>query len=316
MDILLKNKQIIKIENIEEICKISLDFHLMQLTDYDNKTLYFLENQYQIDTSILKAYKDIEISSHFLFNEHQVAFHISIPFYNEKKELEERPIFFILLIDKLFIFLDKDIDTYFNRIYTHKITQLQQVESIKDILKLQIEFISDYYADITEAETKQIKSLSNNILLKQNFSDNATNTITKLVFNNMLIKEMLIETTRVFTMYKKNSWLQKIDIEQTIDRELNDLSVISDYIQFNFQRLENLKENVSNKIEIEQNHIFKVLTIITLCISLPTLIAGIYGMNFENMPELSYVYGYPLVILAMMLSAILPFFYFKHKKWF
>jgi magnesium transporter len=47
----------------------------------------------------------------------------------------------------------------------------------------------------------------------------------------------------------------------------------------------------------------------------PTLIASIYGMNFEVIPELSWPYGYPLAILLMVVSAILPYAYFKRKGW-
>ena len=223
--------------------------------------------------------------------------------------------FFIITREKLFVFLDEEIDAYFNRIYNNKMAHLQHIEGIEDLLRMQIEFISDYYADITEGEAKQIKLLANQVLLKQNSSGQTTNLITKYVFNNMLIKEMLLETTRVFTMYKKNEWLKTINVQTAIEQELNDLSVVSDYIEFNLERLSNLKENISNKIEIEQNHIFKTLTVITICVSLPTLVAGIYGMNFDYMPELREPYAYPAVLLVMLLSAIFPYLYFRRRKW-
>jgi magnesium transporter len=47
-----------------------------------------------------------------------------------------------------------------------------------------------------------------------------------------------------------------------------------------------LKENINSKIDLEQNSIFRTVTIITVCISLPTLIAGVYEVNLENIPEL------------------------------
>jgi len=47
----------------------------------------------------------------------------------------------------------------------------------------------------------------------------------------------------------------------------------------------------------------------------PTLIAGIYGMNFHHFPELDWYYGYYLALAAMLASAILPYLYFKHRKW-
>lgn len=116
-------------------------------------------------------------------------------------------------------------------------------------------------------------------------------------------------------MYLKSNWEQKMDLKESIRNDLNDLAVVSDYIQFNFDRLDDLKENISSKINLEQNHIFKMLTVATVCISLPTLIAGIYGMNFDDMPELKNNYGYPIVLISMLCAAILPFIYFKRKKW-
>lgn len=105
------------------------------------------------------------------------------------------------------------------------------------------------------------------------------------------------------------------EIKETILLELSDLTVINEYIQNNFERLVDLKEYVSNKIDLEQNQIFKILTIITTCISLPMLIAGIYGMNFKYMPELEWEYGYAYVILLLPLSFIVPLIWFKREKW-
>lgn len=90
---------------------------------------------------------------------------------------------------------------------------------------------------------------------------------------------------------------------------------LNQYIQFNLEHLRDLKDHINNKIDFEQNRIFKILTVATICIALPTLVAGIYGMNFETMPELQWVFGYPLTIVVMALCAILPFLYFKKKKW-
>lgn len=315
IDILLKNKELRQFLSVKEIDISADDFFLMQLIDCTPEEIKLIENQYNIDASIIKHFEDIEISSHFLASPSQVAFHISLPFYNQNKELEERPLFFILTEKCIFLFLNADIDMYINKNYTRKIAQLQKINNYEDIIDLQIEFISDYYADVTENEVKKVKLLGNSILQKEKFTNFTLNLIAKHSFNNMLIKEMLIETTRVFLLYKKNSWQSNIHIEKAIDREINDLSVVSDYIQFNSERLTSLKENVARKIDIEQNHIFKILTIITLCISLPTMIAGIYGMNFEHMPELSNPYAYPIVLGVMLLAMILPFVFFKIKRW-
>lgn len=316
IDVFLKNKEVLRFSNAKEISIPAEDFHLVQMIDATPEEIKHIENQYGIDATIIKYFEDIEISSHFLISPSQVAFHISLPFYNENNELEERPLFFILAEHQLFLFLNSDIDTYINKHYARKISQLQNIANLSDIFDLQIEFISDYYADITENEVKRVKQLATSILQKEKFTNATLNLIAQHSFNNMLIKEMLIETERVFLLYKKNVWQTNIHIEKAIDSEINDLSVVSDYLQFNAERLTSLKENVARKIDIEQNYIFKILTIITLCISLPTMIAGIYGMNFEYMPELSSPYAYPIVLGVMFLAMVLPFVFFKIKKWF
>ena len=316
IEILLKNKEILRVKNPDDISNQNLDFHVMQCIDYTDAELNWIHEKFGIDFTIMKNYEDIEISSHFLSNENQAAFHISIPYHNENKNLVESPIFFIISASGLFFFSSSQVDHFFNKTYSHKFSLLHKLSETKDIIQFQIEFISDYYADITENETKKVKALASAILLEKDFSKDIMDIITRYNFNNLLLKESLIETTRVFNLYKKSSWGKRNDIKETIESELNDLSVVSDYIQLNFDRLDDLKENVSNKIDLEQNYIFKILTIVTTCISLPTLIAGIYGMNFANMPELNSTFGYPIILVLMVLSAVLPIIYFKRKKWF
>lgn len=316
IEILNKNNEIKAFHSVKEVFEKEKNFFLMQITAHTSQEVQELEAFYGLDLGIIRQFEDIEISSHFLASPTQVSFHISLPFYNENKDLEERPLFFVLTPEHFFLFLAADIEAYINKYYPNKVSQLKKVQNIKEIFDLQIEFISDYYADITESEIKKVKSLAMEVLPKEKFSNRTLNLIAKHSFSSLLIKEMLLETTRVFLLYKKNATLTHIDIQQEIDRELSDLSVVSDYIQFNTERLATLKDNVARKIDVEQNYIFKMLTIITLCVSVPTMIAGIYGMNFEHMPELSAPWGYPIVLAVMLISAIFPLLFFKIKKWF
>lgn len=315
IEVFLKSKETIKVKDPKELSELDLDFHIMQFIDYSADEVNWAKEQFDLDCSIMDHYEDIEISSHFLASEDQVSFHIGIPYYETDRKLVDAPIFFIITSKGLFFFSNSAVDAFFNRTYSHKISQINKITDLRSVFEFQIQFISDYFADITESETKRVKSLATSILINKEFSIEVMDDITRYNFNNLLIKESLIETTRVFNLFKKSIWQQKIDMKETIETELNDLSVVSDYIQFNFDRLEDLKENVSNKIDLEQNYIFKMLTVVTVCISLPTLIAGVYGMNFEHIPELDSKFGYPVVIIAMVISAILPFVYFKKKRW-
>lgn len=68
-------------------------------------------------------------------------------------------------------------------------------------------------------------------------------------------------------------------------------------------------------ISIEQNAIIKIFSVAAVVFLPPTLIASIYGMNFEHMPELDWPLGYPFAIGLMILSAIMPYLFFKRRGW-
>lgn len=76
-----------------------------------------------------------------------------------------------------------------------------------------------------------------------------------------------------------------------------------------------LLDAVLGVINVEQNAIIKTFTVASVALMPPTLLASIYGMNFEHMPDLKWEYGYPVAILMMIVSAILPVWYFRRKGW-
>lgn len=315
IDILLTNDQIVTVRGVDEIVNEKLEFRILQFHNHTQTDLDWLKQHFDLDASIITHYEDIEISSHFIENDKQVSIHFSILYYNEEKQIVEEPMFIIISGGRLFFFEGYGFDKYINETYAHKLSVLQQQADVHTIFKLYIEFLTDYYADITENMAKRIKVLANKVLVEKRFNLEEMDTITQYSFNNLLIKESLNETIRVYSLIRKSNYGQESIVKDSINTELRDLAVVSDYIQFNFERLNDLKDNINNKIDLEQNHIFKIFTVVTVCIALPTLIAGIYGMNFEAMPELGYRFGYPLTIVAMILSIALPLVYFKKKNW-
>ena len=84
---------------------------------------------------------------------------------------------------------------------------------------------------------------------------------------------------------------------------------LSDKVQF-------LLDAVLGYITIEQNDLFKVLTIVSVVGIPPTVVAGIYGMNFKFMPELGWELGYPFGLAMILLSALIPLIWFKWRGWF
>jgi magnesium transporter len=68
-------------------------------------------------------------------------------------------------------------------------------------------------------------------------------------------------------------------------------------------------------VNIEQNNIIKIFSIAAVVLLPPTLVASVYGMNFELMPELNWLLGYPFALVLMVVSAVLPYRYFRRKGW-
>ena len=94
-----------------------------------------------------------------------------------------------------------------------------------------------------------------------------------------------------------------------------DLQSLADYAQFISGKVTFLLDATLGMLSIEQNDIIKIFTIAAVIFLPPTLVGTVYGMNFKFMPELDWPFGYPLALGMMLVSAILPWAFFKRKKW-
>jgi len=94
-----------------------------------------------------------------------------------------------------------------------------------------------------------------------------------------------------------------------------DIDSLNEYIAFESQKIQFVLNATLGMINIEQNAIIKIFSVVAVVFLPPTLVASIYGMNFEFMPELGWYLGYPWALILMGCSAILPWLYFKRKGW-
>jgi len=99
---------------------------------------------------------------------------------------------------------------------------------------------------------------------------------------------------------------------RTISRDIQSLSEHASFISGNITFLLDASLGLIN---LEQNSIIKIFSIASVVFLPPTLVASVYGMNFKIIPELEFTYGYPMSLAAMVLSAIIPFFFFRWKGW-
>lgn len=94
-----------------------------------------------------------------------------------------------------------------------------------------------------------------------------------------------------------------------------DVQSLTDHASYLSNKITFVLDAMLGVVNLEQNNIIKLFSVMAVVLMPPTLIASIYGMNFKIMPELDWAHGYPLALLAMLMAAIFPYLFFKWKKW-
>jgi magnesium transporter len=129
-------------------------------------------------------------------------------------------------------------------------------------------------------------------------------------------RESLLSLARVVAFYIE---IIRAKAPQELDEHWrtvrSDVSSLTEHANFVSSKVNFFLDATLGMINIEQNTIIKIFSIAAVVFLPPTLVASIYGMNFKFMPELEWSLGYPWAVLLMIISAILPCWYFRRKGW-
>jgi magnesium transporter len=131
-----------------------------------------------------------------------------------------------------------------------------------------------------------------------------------------MIRESMLAVDRAipFVLETSKAWFDA-DMTRRLNGVRTDIESLNQFEDHLTNKVQFLLDAVLGFIGIEQNDIFKVLTIASVVGIFPTLVAGWYGMNFHNMPEYNWTYGYQFGIGVIVLSTILPLAWFKWRGW-
>ncbi|KAB0680038.1 magnesium transporter CorA family protein [Aureimonas leprariae] len=105
------------------------------------------------------------------------------------------------------------------------------------------------------------------------------------------------------------------DARARVKGMMRDIHSLNDFVSFLSNKTTFLLDTTVGLISIEQNAIIKIFSVAAVGFMPPTLVASIYGMNFQHMPELNWRLGYPFALGVMVLSAVLPLVFFRYKRW-
>ena len=132
------------------------------------------------------------------------------------------------------------------------------------------------------------------------------------------VRDSLNTMSRMVTFLRsidKNDGPLSKDVLAMLKAEDRNVAGMSDYLGRLTQKLGFLLEATLGLVNVEQNQIIKIFSVASVALMPPTLVASLYGMNFKHMPELEWTYGYPMAVGIMIMSAVIPLFWFKRKRW-
>ena len=133
--------------------------------------------------------------------------------------------------------------------------------------------------------------------------------------SNLRESMVSVERLLLFLMSEGSPENAPASTREATKTALRDLQTMEEHASFKAQKVQFLLDSTLGRINLVQNDIIKLFSVIAVIFMPPTVIASIYGMNFKEMPELDWRWGYPLAIVFMLLAAIGPYMLFRWKKW-
>jgi len=188
------------------------------------------------------------------------------------------------------------------------------VDSVGILLAL-FEIKIDDLADTLEEVYTGLEHTSN-LVLEENESptEGAIDELARHEDTNGKVRLCLMDTQRALTFLLRHGKLSPEHADHA--RELlRDIESLLPHNSFVFDKVNFLLDAAQGFINIEQNQIIKIFSIAAVVFLPPTLVASIYGMNYDFMPELKWRFGYPWALMLMGLSGMAPYWYFKRKGW-
>jgi magnesium transporter len=269
-----------------------------------------VERDFRVELFTQQESEEIESSSKYVETEDEIGINLNFLVPQEGTFINE-PVSFILK-DNILITQRAQEFRSFSETY-RKMRALKPVDG-GDIFLSILETRIDFDADLIETMTDKITAVSRQMIVDKDPNRDLLLTITAMQESTIAIRENIVEKQRILSSLLKSKMFPKEDYEK-MRIMIKDVGSLLDYTSFNFERLEFLQNTFLGLVDMEQNRVIKIFTVVTVIFMPPTLIASLYGMNFKFMPELDEVWGYPFALLLMLLSSVFTLMFFRRKKW-
>jgi magnesium transporter len=191
------------------------------------------------------------------------------------------------------------------------------IEDAKDVLLMLFDADAEYCADTLEDIYDELEAVSRQVLAGEVTDNKASEVLAAIARHEDMsgrIRRNVMDTRRGVSFLMRSRMLSAEQFEDA-RQILRDLDSLDGHTAFLFDKINFLMDATVGFININQNKIIKIFSVASVALLPPTLIASLYGMNFQYMPELSQKWGYPFALGLMVISAVVPMLYFRKRGW-
>jgi magnesium transporter len=286
----------------------------------------FVESQRKVRIPSVEALREIESSSR-LAVDHDVIY-LSIPAVaqGDTPDAHLSPTGLILTENLLITIRFAQLSTFDS--VAEKVKQDKALQSATAVFAALLEAMVDRGADVLERLGAELDKVSKSVFrgdpsrprhtVRSNKTLRRALTAVGTTGDRLaLARDVLLGVSRIapFVLSLRKAWIAP-EIQAKLEAVNKDVLSLNDYESQLSNKVQFLLDAILGFISIQQNDIFKVLTIVSVVGIPPTLVAGIYGMNFKYMPELNWISGYPFGLAMIVLSALIPLAWFRWRGWF
>ena len=281
-----------------------------------------VESLLTVDVPTRDEMREIETSNRLYEEDGAVYMTATVGSKLDSATPESSAITFILANNRLITNRYAD-PTPVRRFMTHVERYPAACTSSATLLAGLLEAFVERIADLLERVQAELDSVSHSIFQRSNGDTTSGSDLKSMIqrigANGDLVskaRESLVSFQRLL-MYVQQASNVTLSQDQRgrFKSTLRDVQSLSDHATFLGAKIQFLLDAVLGLINLEQNNIIKIFSVAAVMFLPPTLVASIYGMNFDFMPELDKPWGYPFALVAMVVSAVVPYLYFRRKGW-
>ena len=285
------------------------DIIWIDLLDVSDKTEDTLEGFLKIDIQEDEEMEEIEMSSRYIQTDDSIVANSNFLHTN----FDVEPVNFILKNGILVTSHDNELGS-FNETVKRMFVNTRNFPTGFHVLVALMETRVEKDADMIEDTTDLITELSTTINASDHVDQDILIQIKDLQEKVTILRQNIMDKQRVISNFLKCDFFPE-ELQPRLTMIIKDINSLFEYTRFGFDRLDYLQDTFLGLVNIEQNKIIKIFTVVNVIFLPPTLIASMYGMNFDFMPELHWRYGYLFSIGLMVVFTLRVLLIFRLKKW-